>query len=662
MKLIDKLLYLEFNEAVICGIGSEQYLWKAKSAGVKCYNFINDPSDNRKVLLEYESLKQDHKEKVQKYFGNPYDQLAREPIRRMVQRDIKAEEFYIACEFDNKKKLSSENINAYTQAASWLTMLGQAEENKKDIKKTLGISFSEFWLHVAEIIRIDKIDLPSNIIRLRQKVDAFKKHSYRVLIHKQYGNSNSKKITTEVSEAILLSIISDHRQHDDVYICWLYNQWAAKNDHKEISAATIGNYRRKNLSVITLNREGNNTFNEKFIREVKGLKPSHPLALVEHDDYNLNLLFSDGKGYDFNKYVAIVVIDSRTKLVLGYSYTLGKSPEMWQVHHAYLNAMYYIRSITGKWCLPFELKADKWAHKTLVPFYKRIANFVPPSHGNKHRGYIEPFFGSTHWKRCEKLVSHNNYTGNNMTAKNRGVNEDIIRMSKNMRPQIGPEAEQQIENFFHLLRTMPDIKRDDLNGPSKEQQFIEQFNSLNSGDIKEINDEQFLRRFGIRHKHSITITNRGVEPQIKRNQYSYDLPERWMYNKLIGEKVDVIYDPYDMSRALITNDNGISFIASEATLTPRALKDSYEGSRAYLNSILAEKKDQVKEVIEAGEERKRIVGTSYLNAEAMLQGGVIVKEQKNNAEHQLLEEKFNAGYEKYLDENNDFSDVFSKAI
>jgi hypothetical protein len=122
-------------------------------------------------------------------------------------------------------------------------------------------------------------------------------------------------------------------------------------------------------------------------------------------------------GYKYNKYVSIVVLDSCTKLVLGYSFAHGKSPEQWQIHHAYLNAMYYIRSLTGGWYLPFEIKADKWASKSLTPFYNKVAKFIPPAHGNKHRGYIEQFFGIDHWKRCQKLVSEGNWSGNNITAK-----------------------------------------------------------------------------------------------------------------------------------------------------------------------------------------------------------------------------------------------------
>jgi Mu transposase, C-terminal len=110
-----------------------------------------------------------------------------------------------------------------------------------------------------------------------------------------------------------------------------------------------------------------------------------------------------------------------------------------------------------------------------------------------------------------------------------------------------------------------------------------------------------------------------------------------MYNNLIGSKVNVYYDPFDLSRVLVTNEKDIRFIARTAQLQPRALKDQYTGSRTYLNAILAEKKDQVGQVSSASAKRKETVNIDYYNAEAMLQGGVMIKELKNEAEQRFLE-------------------------
>lgn len=533
------------------------------------------------------------------------------------------------------------------------------EDSRNKIIKSLGINVPTFYQHLAAMMEAEKknggretyegnYQLPAKFATTYRNLASGKKSKLQqymdkgpaALIDIMYGNQLSAKINDQLAIAQLLELIEDPHQYDDVLVCMMYNVWAKNNNYSLIKAGTVGVWRRKKEHLIIMGRQGNAAMNEKYIRQVKGLLPCVPLALVEHDDNNLDFLFTNQDGYDFNKYVAIVVIDSRLKLVLGKSYIQGKQPEQWQVYHAYLDAMYYIRSLTGTWHLPFEIKADRWASKSLTPFYEKIGNFVAPATGNKHRGYIEQLFGSPLWKRSQKLVSQNNWSGNNMGAKFRGVNQEILRVNAKNRPLIGNEAETQIENFFYCLRHISDFKRTDMKAPSKEQQFVEQWNQLHNDDKRMINDEQFLLTFGIKHQpqgRSISITNRGVEPQINNSRFSYDLPESWMYDKYIGAKVNVVYDPFDMSRVLITNYDDIRFVARTAHLQPRALKDQYTGSRTYLNAILAQKKDQVSRVSELSVARKRIVNTDYYNAEAMLEGGVLLKELKYEAEQKYLE-------------------------
>jgi hypothetical protein len=216
----------------------------------------------------------------------------------------------------------------------------------------------------------------------------------------------------------------------------------------------------------------------------------------------------------------------------------------------------------------------------------------------------------------------------------------------------------QIENFFHLLRHMPNVKRNKLDAPSTEDQFMIEWNSMHKDDKLPATDEQFLLTFGITHNpqgRTIMISNAGVCPQINDVKYKYDLPQSWMYDKYPGASVNIIYDPFDMSRVLVTNHDDIRFIARTAQLAPRALKDQVPGSRTYLNAILAEKKDQVNRVVKKQIERADKVDKRLFNAEAVLQGGGLIKEIKNEAEVKMMEEQVESGREEWLDNNIDFS-------
>lgn len=636
------------------------------------------PKNKKIILVRYDCISAENQQKIIHRFGcTPAEFICREPIRRMIKQHHEARQFFLAYRFNDEKILPIHRVKQYSRACDILQLIKDIDESRNKLIKDLSISVPQFYDHLKAIILEEQKNgesetyeganqlyarFPYHYISLRDKVKEYSEKGYQCVIDKAYGNTGALKVKDEVAEAQLLTLIENPLQYDDVMICMMYNSWAASNNYKVINPSTVGNWRRKKAYLVDINRYGNSAYNEKHIREVKGLPRTSlsPLKFVEHDDNNLDFLFQDKEGYQFNKYVAIVVNDSCVDYILGKSYVMAQTPLTEQVYHAYMDAMYNVRRLTGGWHLPFEIKTDKWRSSRLTPFYEKIATTIPPAVGNKHRGYIEQLFGTPHFKRSQKLVSQDNWSGNNMGAKFRGVNPDMLKYSLDhkTRPMIGNEAELLIENFFHLMRNMPDFKREDMNAKSKEEQWLERWANTHKDDKRPITDEQFLLTFGITHKpkhtDGIRITNRGIEPQIKNGQYSYDLPEAWMYQKLRGAKVEVIYDPYDMSRVLCTNHDDIRFVAQTAQLIPRAIHDHYTGSRTFLNAILSEKTEQVKKVTAESEKRKALVDTRHYNAEAMLQGGVMIKELKNEAEQKLIE-GFNQEYENYLDTNTDFN-------
>lgn len=637
MKSIDNILFIEWREAIECQI-PKGTLDTAKNRKSNSWHFMDDPDDRRKVLIGYEKLKDEYKEKVKARFGDPYAYIARQPIRNLVKYDDAAEKFFMDHRYDGNKTLPTGHVTKYAIAASWLNMVRIAED-KKEFKKQFNISIEKFWEHVIALIETEKIDLPCSYSGLVAKKDsALKKYiasGYSSLIDWRFGNKLAAKVSDELSESTLLEMIAHPNQYDDAFIALQYNKWASENNYKIIDVATVGVWRRKKEHLIIMHREGNADLNEKFLPQVKGFRPSAPLYMVESDDNHLDLLFLDPddqtQSKHYHKYKAIVVIDSFNDYVLGYSYAEKLSIEL--VKAAYLNAMYHIRSITGAWYLPHETKTDNWAIKTLQPFYESLGKYIETPVGSKHRGYIEPFFGSPLWKNCLKIGA-NNYSGNNMTAKSPGVNKEALQRNIKNRPLIGNEAFTQIENFFHRLRHMPQS-----NGVSKHDQWLTAFNAIEAKQKRLINDEQFLLKFGIEHVgngNGIRITNRGVEPQINNQRYSYDLQTPSLL-EYIGKPVSIFYDPYDMSRVLVTDHDKVRLMGVDARLNSRALQDSHLDSRTYLNASLNEKRDDVNYIAAKTERRKQVMESAGFNAETLLQAGVMVKELKQAAEQKVLE-------------------------
>ncbi|KAA2245522.1 hypothetical protein F0L74_06065 [Chitinophaga agrisoli] len=641
MKLIDNILYMELPELVECGI-KENTIWHASSRKSPSWQIIDDPADRRKVLIGYEKLKDQYKDMVIARYGNPYEHMAKQPIRDMVTKDLKAEAVFLAYRYGPNKDNSLptgtqakvDYVKRYTTAASWLNMLVKAAEDKKAIKKAVNLNIEQFYLHVLEIIKRDQIDLPSNYQALLRRRREYQEKGYECLIDWRFGNKNAAKVDNEVSSSLLLTLVSNANQYDDVYVCMRYNEWAVQNGHSPITSRTVCNWRQDNEHLILSTREGQAPWYDKYGKEVKGYRPSAPLYLVESDDNHLDLLFIDEEtGNAFSKYKAIVVTDSYNDYVLGYAYTSGEiTVEL--VQAAYLNAMHHLRELTGGWYLPHEVKTDRWGIKRLEPFYESMGNYFRTPVGSKRRGFLEQFFGSPLWKNSLKAGA-NNYSGNNMVAKTRGVNVEELALNRKERPTL-TEGRTQVENFFHRLRHTPDNKT----GITKQQQWLNAFAAMPDADKKAINDEQFLLTFGVQHLpqgRTVAITKGGVEPMIQGVQYGFIVPPD-LYLQNVGRQVTVIYDPYDMSRVLCTDFASLRFLASSDRRGPRALADFQVGNRTALNSFLAEKREDTRKVAEAADRRREILRRNGVDAEAMLQGGVMVKELKQAAEERYLQQ------------------------
>lgn len=101
-EIIDGVLYvfeLALKEAGI----STNYYRKEKSIGNKRLEFIDHPSNRNFSLVAYETISKGHREKIFKVFKNPYDFVAKEPIRKLVTTDFEAEQFFHQYRYDGDK-------------------------------------------------------------------------------------------------------------------------------------------------------------------------------------------------------------------------------------------------------------------------------------------------------------------------------------------------------------------------------------------------------------------------------------------------------------------------------------------------------------------------------------------------------------------------------
>lgn len=637
MKLVESVLYLEFDEAVQAGISTEGYLRKAKSVGSSSFTFINDPSDKRKVLIQFETLKPEHKALVEARFGNPYDRLAKEPIKKMVFRDVRAEEFYLSYRYDENKALPIEAVHKYTQAASWLNMLVKAKTSKKEIKSLLNLSVADFFLKVFDIIREDGIELPTSYRRLTERMIDYGEKGYSCLVSKHFGNQRAKKVSTELAESLLLELLS-LPYHDDVVICRKYNEWAANNAHEVITPSAVGRWRRANSHLIDGSRKGSKVWYNTHGKQIMRKRPSAPLLLVGSDDNDLDLYFQDEtvnkKGHFtinyFHRFKLIVVMDAFNDYVLGYAQANTVTAEL--VKLAFIDAMHHIKQLTGAWHLPHQLQTDRWGNGTLSDFYKSLAIYTPATARVARAKYIERAFGNQ-WHRLLKFYP--NYAGHNITAKGK-INEDHLAIMKKDFPA-KEHSQGQIEHFINGLRNLVN----ENTGLSKQQEWLQAFKASSKSQERVITDLQFLHLFGHVHQYSNTITNKGITPTLNGIERTYEIPEAY-YLDTVGKNVQVIYDPLDFSRVLITDGKQLRFIAHSYELLPAALVDFNEGDRTRLNAKLNEKKRHVEVIAEKKTNRQDLLAANKINIEGLLQAGVMGKELMQGAVQSYGEVTYNS--------------------
>jgi len=653
MKLLTNKLYLELIELVECGI-SGNTVWKASERKSVSWDIIQHPDDGRKILVGYDQLKEEYKIKVRARYGDPYNYVAKAPIYQMIVSNLEAEQFFLSYRYEGNKMLPEERVRQYTREACWLTMLQKADANMKEVRKNLGLRWEDFYKNVGEMIEQEKEakkitgKFPSTYIKLKARMRAYKENGFSSLIAGQYGNKSAAKVADEFSEALLLEMIAHPNQYDDVLVAYEYNKQVIQQGYKPITAQTVGVWRRKSGHLVTAGREGWAAFDDKYRKQIAGRRPSAPLYLVESDDNHLDYLFLDMEDMTgskfFHRYKAIIVIDSFNDYVLGYAYAEELSIEL--VKAAYVNALYHIRELTGGWYLPHETRTDNWALASLQTFYESLGHFHKSPVGSKKRGYIEQCFGTAHFKRCMKLGA-NNYTGNNLTAINRGVNTEVLAANRKLYPKVQDGAMQQIESFFHRLRTIPA-----KGSISKQAEWLTAWNMLPDTDKRAITDEQFLQKFGIIHKpggRGVTINNLGIPVQITGQKLLFDVPAN-LHMQIIGKTVNVVYDPMDVSRVLVTDNSGLRFIATQTRLAPKAIRDMQPGDRSYLNELLAQKKEQSGRVANASEKRKSTLIEKGIDPESLLQAGVMDKTLKQMAEVSI-QSRIGLGYNQ---EDEDF--------
>ncbi len=162
------------------------------------------------ALLSWHDLRPDLKQAYINIHGNPEKQVAHNILSGLVEPDARAADFFANWQLEDGRNLPFKVQVEYTTNACVLNAVQRLITNRQAKARALGSRARKVWDSASAAVNALDRDrwphsLPANAVRLRDKHKQYFSEGYRSLIHRGYGNSNSRKVN-DMIERLLLSI------------------------------------------------------------------------------------------------------------------------------------------------------------------------------------------------------------------------------------------------------------------------------------------------------------------------------------------------------------------------------------------------------------------------------------------------------------------------
>lgn len=349
----------EYHNNILCVHASwlyevEQIISKDSYDKLKQRGFlkiVRRGGNGRKALVEFETMKTWIKDAIVKKFGHPVDILKPHSVVNFIQLDHKAAEFYSTYRLQDGRYLPEDTQKEYRVNAEILNAANAKYIETYSFIRSSGGSAPKLWDRIAsEVSYLDKEKyphtLPSNTRRFRERLNKYKKQGYTALIHKSYGNDNSRKVTAQIERLMLSLYCQPSKPYaQDVHAFYLqflggaidvadvktgelfkpedfYND---AGDPVIVSEATVWNYLRdpKNQVIVDKYREGTMAFQAEHRPHHHRKKPNYSLSKISMDDRDLPRKMHDGR-----RVKAYYSYDVTSGCVIGASYSKKKDKQL----------------------------------------------------------------------------------------------------------------------------------------------------------------------------------------------------------------------------------------------------------------------------------------------------------------------------------------------
>jgi len=514
------------------------------------------------ALIDFDSLPLRYKQLYTVTYGDPYRIMKDNYIAEHIERDVNAYNFYKTYRLENDKSLPEERIEEYITNAEILAAINKIVNNRRAMRKALSGSQTGIWESItAAVADMDKVkyphSLPSNPVRLREKVKTFLKEGYPSLIHKGYCNKNTEKINEDAKWWVLAmwsNMVQRVTSIEHLFV--LYNKEAKVKGWKEISSpTTLRNflYREDIQERWYGYRYGEGKSKEKFSFQHSTRMPSMRDSLWYSDGTKLNYFFINDEG-KVDTISVYEVMDAYSEVLLGYH--ISKTEDYQAQYAAYKMAV----QMAGH--RPYQIGYDnQGGHKKLesANFLSKVAHLsisTQPYNGKSKT--IESAFG-----RFQSMFLKQDwfFTGQNITAKatESRANMEFILANKANLPTL-----QEIKDLYKERRTQWNNAPHPVTGAPRIEMYR---NSVNPRSVQ-VDLLDMVDIFWLERPEAITLTAYGLSFTEKKQKYDYlvydqnDMPDQKWLRKNIDKKFIVKFDPDDMSMIMLYEQDatGLRFV------------------------------------------------------------------------------------------------------
>lgn len=589
--------YQELTDGIITADNYRQMVVRKKLRHMRRASYCTP------ALVAYDSMPDRIKQAYVEKHGDPRRNVQHHSFMKHIEEDHEAVKFFREYTFDNGRFLPENIQKTYIANAKVLKALLSTANDRHALRRALGGSTRGIWERLAEIAQELKEqlehDLPANHRRLKLRAYELAQQGYISIISGKFGNTNSSKVKDEEQEALLRQLLRKHQNFDNEQIRELYNIVAKKVGWKTITATTVANKRELWHLEITPGQKGERHFDSNVAMQVTRRAPVLPLLFWTLDGWDVELLYQktdiNQKGNTVTTYhnrpTVVIVLDPCCKYPIGYAVGTHETPEL--IRAAVRNAVNHTTELFGRRHKVLQLQTDNYGKGTLEEFYKSAAcKYTPARVKNAKAKVVEPYFAHINRKYCQLMP---NWSGHNVTSrKENQPNDEYLNKIRHSFPDW--------EGVLKQVVSVINIERS-----TKIQEYLEAYRNLPESDRVYMSDADYYLTMCETKAKTTRLQPPGLIFTLNKQTFAFDTFEP-SFRKNAHVDWVVRYDPCEMSRVLVTNQEGtLRYMLDQKHVNSMALYDRGEDDAMELEKVKDFNKGLKESIIEITHQDAQLV-------------------------------------------------------